>query len=425
MILIAGLAFALCIALVPRIGYAQTVSRGCHISATPASITDGDHTQLQWSGPTGLGFLLSPTGTITPALGSVETSGTRDIAPHQTTTYVFRGRLLVFGVIPGSPYTCQTKVTVTPATSCTPSYSCSGNSLLNSCNGQLTACAGGATCSNGQCVGGQCLLPTNCTPAYSCSGNGVLNSCTNAIAQCTGGSVCLVNQCVCPTGDHWDTASNQCVANAPCPIGFVIQGGQCVFSGSCPAGYTVQHDQCVPVTCAAGQVFQGGICVPACVNGQHWDNAQNACVADNCSAGYHWSGTQCVADICIPTNICSGNSVVDSCTGDIISACTGLNICAGGACIVPAPDVLSWQVAPILVRKNNTTNVTWNVEHVASCTVIGTNGDSWTGLTSTKVSSALPAQTIFTLNCKALVGSGAPDVTRSTTVNVVPTFMEK
>jgi len=80
---------------------------------------------------------------------------------------------------------------------------------------------------------------------------------------------------------------------------------------------------------------------------------------------------------------------------------------------------------PILVKKNNTTNVTWNVEHVASCTVIGTNGDSWTGISGTEVSGPIPTQTVFTLNCIALAGSGAPNVTRSTTVNIIPTFQEK
>jgi hypothetical protein len=86
--------------------------------------------------------------------------------------------------------------------------------------------------------------------------------------------------------------------------------------------------------------------------------------------------------------------------------------------------VISWQVAPILVKQSKTTNVSWNVEHVSSCTISGTNGDSWTGLIGTKVSGAINAQTVFTLNCAALAGSSAPNVTRTTTVNIVPTFIE-
>ncbi|MBI5003917.1 hypothetical protein HZC00_02395, partial [Candidatus Kaiserbacteria bacterium] len=47
------------------------------------------------------------------------------------------------------------------------------------------------------------------------------------------------------------------------------------------------------------------------------------------------------------------------------------------------------------------------------------------GLTGTKVSGPIPTQTIFTLNCTPLPGSGAVNATRSTTVNIVPVFQEK
>ncbi len=92
---------------------------------------------------------------------------------------------------------------------------------------------------------------------------------------------------------------------------------------------------------------------------------------------------------------------------------------------MPAPSVVSWTVAPLIVNQGHSTNVSWEVRNVSSCTVSGTNGDSWTGRTGTKVSGAINAQTIFTLHCTALAGSGAANVTRTATVNIVPVFQEK
>jgi hypothetical protein len=37
-----------------------------------------------------------------------------------------------------------------------------------------------------------------------------------------------------------------------------------------------------------------------CPDGYHWDVAQNKCVGNNCPVGYHWNGTGCVADQVTP-----------------------------------------------------------------------------------------------------------------------------
>jgi Tfp pilus assembly protein PilF len=73
---------------------------------------------------------------------------------------------------------------------------------------------------------------------------------------------------------------------------------------------------------------------------------------------------------------------------------------------------------PLLVRSGNNTTLIWATEGVDSCTVTGTNGDSFTGTSATRSSSAITSATTFTLSCDG----GA--VTDSVLVNVVPIFQE-
>jgi tetratricopeptide (TPR) repeat protein len=73
---------------------------------------------------------------------------------------------------------------------------------------------------------------------------------------------------------------------------------------------------------------------------------------------------------------------------------------------------------PLLVRSGNNTTLIWATEGVDSCTVTGTNGDSFTGTSATRSSSAVTSATTFTLSCDG----GA--VTDSVLVNVVPVFQE-
>ena len=259
----------------------------------------------------------------------------------------------------------------------------------------------------------------------------------------------------CPTGQHLDTLLNACVAdmtppNPPtsCSIGFSLVDGICVLDipalSMCPPTQILQGTSCV---CPPGEVMQGLICAaPAstCPKGFTLQNGQ--CVASSCIPSYTCSGNSvlnsCTGDTtacasgqtcingaclnsCNPTPICQGNNIVNPCTGAVISACVDPYICQGAACTIPAPQVVSWTVTPLLVKQNATTNVSWEVKYASSCTVTGTNGDSWMKLSGTKISGPIPAQTIYTLTCKPLAGSNASTVVKTATVNIIPTFQEK
>lgn len=76
---------------------------------------------------------------------------------------------------------------------------------------------------------------------------------------------------------------------------------------------------------------------------------------------------------------------------------------------------------PTLVREGDTTVVTWSSVETTECTVDGTNGDQWTGISGEETSSGLPGQTTFTLTCQAFNGD---IVTDEVTVGVAPQFEE-
>ncbi|MBI2030307.1 hypothetical protein HYT05_01650 [Candidatus Kaiserbacteria bacterium] len=316
-----------------------------------------------------------------------------------------------------------------------------------------TTCPTGYTLQGSTCVAPdttQCVInvPTICIAGYH------LDTATN---QCVPDDTCpagqhldtATNQCisdvpvVCPAGQHYDPVLRQCVS-AYCPAGYTGTPPNCTIASSCPLGYTGTPPSCIPPTtyCPAGYTGTPPNCTiasscplgftgtpPVCVitgntcPAGYTGNPPNCSVASSCPLNYTGTPPNCTPIACIPSSICNGKNVVNSCTGALIQSCA--YACASGACIVPPPSVVTWRVAPRIVNQGSTTNVSWEVRNVSSCTVSGTNGDSWTGLTGTKVSGPINAQTIFTLHCTALPGSGAFDVTRTATVNIVPVFQEK
>ena len=173
----------------------------------------------------------------------------------------------------------------------------------------------------------------------------------------------------------------------PCPAATLA-----VSAVQCPTGYTQQGDQCVFSACPSGYVLQGNTCV----------------LSNQCTTPPH----------------CSGNDLVNSCTAATIQSCA--HGCASGECIViPAPTA-TLSASPSLVHSGDTTVVSWTSQNTSSCNVTGSNGDSWTGLTSSgKTSQPILAQTIYNLHCVGLAGATPSAVDKTVTVNLIPQFNEK
>ena len=188
---------------------------------------------------------------------------------------------------------------------------------------------------------------------------------------------------------------------------------------SCPAPpLVVSSTQCPP-----GQTLQGGVCVSQCPVGYVWDGTQ--CVFSACPAGYILQGTTCVlSNLCATPPHCSGNDLVNSCTGATIQSCAWG--CASGACNPPPALSATLKAKPSLLQVGDTTTVLWSSTNANSCTIHGTNNDSWTGVSSSgKTSSPILGQTIYTLHCIGNPGAQPPSVDKSVTVNLIPQFNEK
>lgn len=92
--------------------------------------------------------------------------------------------------------------------------------------------------------------------------------------------------------------------------------------------------------------------------------------------------------------------------------------------VLPSANDLSLRALPSLVRQGNTTTVHWSSQNMSSCTVNGSNGDSWTGLASPvsgETSAAIRGLVTYTLTCQAR----GETFTKTATVNVLPSWVEK
>lgn len=76
---------------------------------------------------------------------------------------------------------------------------------------------------------------------------------------------------------------------------------------------------------------------------------------------------------------------------------------------------------PSLVRRGATTQVRWQGREVTACTIVGTNGDAWTGIAGEETSSAIMEPTVYTLSCTAFNGANVGD---SASVDIVPEWQE-
>lgn len=173
----------------------------------------------------------------------------------------------------------------------------------------------------------------------------------------------------------------------------------------------------------------GGSSVPACSNPVGSAFTCNA--LSECPSGYtldsegFCTSTGGVGLQCSTSYYCQGSDlyyrelVSNSCQNQFVQTCQ--YGCSGGSCLLaPAPQAIL-NASPILVQRGNTTIVHWEASNVSSCTVTGTNGDSWGGFSGTQTTSVINVQTTYTLRCTGLDGS-ALEVTR--VVNILPVYQE-
>lgn len=136
---------------------------------------------------------------------------------------------------------------------------------------------------------------------------------------------------------------------------------------------------------------------------------------------------------------CSANTRMyldDQCIESEIEVCS--YSCAPAGCIPPpAPEAEIFgdfsghlQIQPSLVVPGTIVRVYWNITNVitSSCSVTGTNGDSWTGQATSGVdgvaSSPILQQTTYTLTCLSLPEATPTSISETVSVNIIPVFQE-
>lgn len=136
---------------------------------------------------------------------------------------------------------------------------------------------------------------------------------------------------------------------------------------------------------------------------------------------------------------CTGNSIIyqsSTCQISTVATCVLPAICVSGT---PTCEYLDMEFVPIgaldghlvarpqIVAEGATARLFWNVANAQSCTVTGTNGDSWSaassGATGT-TTSAIAEKTTYMLSCQGHPGTDPLTVTEDIIINVLPKFEE-
>jgi len=188
----------------------------------------------------------------------------------------------------------------------------------------------------------------------------------------------------------------------------------CTPSNSCGDSNTGEYITCLSqcsVSAPAERSGYGAVC--EAINACGASNVGNATVctasgvACNVSAPSNPSG---YGDACTVANACGSGSGTIQCDGS----------CSGAPPFCPDAEG-NIGVAPSLVQAGQTTQVTWSTEYTTSCTVTAPNGDSWTGLSGSQVSSAIEGETLYTLSCLV---TGSDPFEDSAAVEVIPAWEE-
>jgi hypothetical protein len=143
---------------------------------------------------------------------------------------------------------------------------------------------------------------------------------------------------------------------------------------------------------------------------------------------------------CTPAYSCSGSNIQytsASCQVSTAASCVAPAFCSAGSsqCLYPsisfnqtANNTGHLQIVPQILQAGASAKVYWNVSNASSCSVTGTNGDSWSGLASpTTGQTTAPIQqaTVYTLSCTPLSGATSSAVSETKTVNITPVFNEQ
>ena len=228
------------------------------------------------------------------------------------------------------------------------------------------------------------------------------------------------------------SASNACGVSSSGSIGC---SGTCSVTAApaLPTGYgtacTSPANACGSTT--SGTIGCNGLCsvtaVPALPTGYG-----TACTSPANACGVFASGTIGCDSLCSVTSAPSLPSGYGESCQSAANSCgmrnTGVVQCSGSCSASAPPDTVcapdpttTLKATPGLVQKGSGTTVVWTSTDSASCTVTGTNGDSWSGTSGSRTSSAIDNRVTYSISC---TGLNTHTTGKSIIVDLVPIFQE-
>ncbi|HEY4519412.1 MAG TPA: hypothetical protein VJH33_00030 [Candidatus Paceibacterota bacterium] len=139
--------------------------------------------------------------------------------------------------------------------------------------------------------------------------------------------------------------------------------------------------------------------------------------------------TTSIAVSCTTAYSCSGSTIQytdAACAVSTVTTCVSPNYCSTGSAVCLTPTASgSISTSPVFTLSGDTVVVSWNVTNAVSCSVSGTNGDSWGGTSGSQTSSPITEFTTFTLACDdGDADTVQDDLTDSTSVLNIPMWFE-
>jgi hypothetical protein len=434
-------------------------AQSCSISISPQTGATGSGRTLYWSisGST-INLYISNIGWVSGSgnngadmwtyyFGSVARSGAVTIYPSSHTTYAGSAYYSSNGAgfcTPGycsvpawGPVTCSYTAYAYPPASCSVSLSPNPKSYAGSAT--LSWSSSNAHywvyINNVGYVGGSgstTVSPTSSTD-YSCYAHGYGASdgwhsytlTVNPPASCTlpwggtlahGGSVTAYEASSVAYGGTCNSQTRSC-SNGTLSGSYQYQScnQNCTFDGSAVShgSSVIAYQSAVaPEGQTCGSISESRSCSNGSLSGSY---THDSCTVA-CTPSYSCTGAE-------------GNTITYTaadCTTSTIDTCELPEFCTAGSatCLYNAitGDI---SASPRLVGSGKSTTISWETTDAESCTVSGTNGDTWSGTNTSRTSSPITQVTQYTLTCDdADPDTTEDDFTDRVTVVRVPGWLE-
>lgn len=360
-----------------EITWADAVNPTCSVWADTSPIAYGGSTILRWTSSNAASFYLNNVGWVSP-----NTTGSTSVGPLASTNYGGTA----YGTGGAADITCAYTLTVSAPASCT---------------------FNGSTVNHGESV-----------TAYETATVPYGNTCSQEPRTCNNGTL---------GGTYTHTS---CTVDNPPPLCTVSVSPTSISSGQ---SATLSWSSTYATSCT-GDNFSTGGATSGNTSVSPTDTTTYTAFCTGVGGTSQCTGTGAggigteLEFSCTPTWSCAGNTITHTnalCVVTNETLCTAPYFCSAGSsvCLNGTPSG-SLSLSRRIVQTNATVQVHWTTQDAASCTVTGTNGDSWSTTSGTHTSRAITEKTIYTLACDGLDSDTTVDFTEEETVVTLPFWKE-